>query len=118
MPHTRDLLARYTERVLEVTFPSNRQAPMIEDQVAEDLLDRTERAILSLQPDPQEPDFNDQALTQVRSIVRRGERERCFPAHHRGPDPVAGVDAQPIHSVGRSRNHADMRARSGPARPP
>jgi hypothetical protein len=44
---------------------------MIEDRVAEDLLDQTERAILSLQPDPQELDFKDQALTQVRSIVRR-----------------------------------------------
>jgi len=69
--YARDLLARYTERVLNVTFPSNGQAPMIEDQVAEDLLDQTERAILSLQPDPQELDFKDQALTQVRSIVRR-----------------------------------------------
>jgi hypothetical protein len=69
--HARDLLGRYTERVLEATFPSNGQAPMIEDQAAGDLLDQTERAILSLQPDPQELDFKDQALTQVRSIVRR-----------------------------------------------
>ena len=69
--HARDLLARYTERVLEGTFPSSGQAPTIDDQVAEDLLNQTERAILSLQPDPQEPDFKEQALTQVRSIVRR-----------------------------------------------
>jgi hypothetical protein len=69
--HARDLLARYTQRVLEGTFPSSGQAPMVDDQVAEDLLNQTERAILSLQPDPQEPDFKEQALAQVRSIVRR-----------------------------------------------
>ena len=69
--HARDLLARYTERVLEGTFPSNGQAPMVDDQVAEDLLNQTEWAILSLQPDPQEPDFKEQALTQVRRIVRQ-----------------------------------------------
>ena len=69
--HTRDLLAQYTERVLEETWPSSGQAPMVDDQVAEDLLNQTEQAILSLQPDPQEPDFKEQALTQVRSIVRR-----------------------------------------------
>ena len=44
---------------------------MVDDQVAEDLLNQTEQAIVSLQPDPQEPDFKEQALTQVRSIVRR-----------------------------------------------
>jgi hypothetical protein len=69
--HARDLLARYTERVLEGTFPSNGQAPTIDDQVAEDLLNQTEQAILRLQPDPQQPDFKQQALTQVRSIVLR-----------------------------------------------
>jgi hypothetical protein len=67
----RDLLARYTERVLEGTFPSSGQAPIVDDQVAENLLNQTEQAILSLQPDPQEPDFKEQALTQVRDIVRR-----------------------------------------------
>ena len=65
------MLAKYTERVLEGTWPSSGQAPMVDDQVAEDLLNQTEQAILSLQPDPQEPDFKEQALTQVRSIVRR-----------------------------------------------
>jgi len=69
--HARDLLARYTERVLEGTWPASGQAPMIDDRVAEDLLNQTERAILSLQPDPQGPDFKEQALTQVRDIVRR-----------------------------------------------
>jgi hypothetical protein len=69
--HARDLLARYTERVLEGTFPSNGQAPTIDDQVAEDLLNQTEQAILRLQPDPQQPDFKQQALTQVRGIVLR-----------------------------------------------
>ena len=69
--HARDLLAHYTERVLEGTFPSNGHAPTIDDQVAEDLLNQTEQAILSLQPDPQEPNFKEQALTGVRSIVRR-----------------------------------------------
>jgi len=69
--HARDLLAQYTERVLEGTWPSSGQAPMVDDQVAEDLLNQTEQAILRLQPDPQEPDFKEQALTQVRSIVRR-----------------------------------------------
>ena len=69
--HARGLLARYTERVLEGTWPSGGQAPTVDDQVAEDLLNQTEQAILSLQPDPQEPDFKEQALTQVRSIVRR-----------------------------------------------
>ena len=34
-------------------------------------MNQTEQAILSLHPDPQEPDFKEQALTQVRSIVRR-----------------------------------------------
>ena len=67
----RDLLARYTERVLEGTFPSNGHAPTIDDQVAEDLLNQTEQAILRLQPDPQQPDFKQQALTQVRGIVLR-----------------------------------------------
>jgi hypothetical protein len=67
----RDFLARYTERVLERTFPTSGQAPMVDDQVAADLLNQTEQAILSLQPDPKEPDFKEQALTQVRSIVRR-----------------------------------------------
>jgi hypothetical protein len=67
----RDLLARYTERVLEGTWPSGGHAPTADDQVAEDLLNRTEQTILSLQPDPQEPDFKEQALGQVRSIVRR-----------------------------------------------
>ena len=69
--HARDLLARYTERVLKGTFPSGGQAPMVDDQEAEDLLNQTEQAILSLQPDPQEPNFKEQALTEVRSIVRR-----------------------------------------------
>jgi len=69
--HARDLLARYAERVLEGTWPARGQAPMIDDQVAEDLLNQTERAILRLQPDPLEPDFKEQALTQVRDIVRR-----------------------------------------------
>jgi hypothetical protein len=69
--HARDLLARYTERVLEGTWPSGGQAPIVDDQVAEHLLDQTEHAILSLQPAPQEPDFKEQALSQVRSIVRR-----------------------------------------------
>ena len=69
--HARDLLARYTERVLAGTFPSSGQAPMVDDPVAEDLLNRTEQAILSLQPDPQQPDFKEPALTEVRSIVRR-----------------------------------------------
>jgi hypothetical protein len=50
----RDSLARYTKRVLEGTFPSSRQAPIVDDQVAEDLLNQTEQAILSLQPHPQE----------------------------------------------------------------
>ena len=45
--------------------------PMVDDQVAEDLLNQTEQAIVSLQPDPQEPDFKEHSLTQVRSIVRR-----------------------------------------------
>ena len=67
----RDLLAQYTERVLEGTWPSSGQTPIVDDRVAEDLLNQTEQAILSLQPDPQEPDFKEQALTQVRSIVRR-----------------------------------------------
>jgi hypothetical protein len=57
--------------VLEGTFPSNRQAPIVDDQLAEDLLNQTDQAILSLQPHPQEPDFKEQALMQVRSIVRR-----------------------------------------------
>ena len=69
--HARDLLARYTVRVMEGTFPSSGHAPIVDDQVAEDLLNQTEQAILSLQPHPQEPDFKEQALTQVRSIVRR-----------------------------------------------
>jgi hypothetical protein len=69
--HARDLLARYTERVLEGTWPSSGQAPTVDDQGAEDLLNQTEQAILSLQPDPHEPDFKEQALTQMRSIVRR-----------------------------------------------
>lgn len=69
--HARDLLTRYTERVLEGTWPSNGQTPMVDDQAAEDLLNQTERAILSLQPDPQEPDFKEQALTQVRAVVRQ-----------------------------------------------
>jgi hypothetical protein len=67
--HARDLLARYTERVLEGTFPSSGQALMVEDQVAEGLLNQTEQAILSLQPDPH--DFEKQALSQLRDIVRR-----------------------------------------------
>jgi hypothetical protein len=67
--HARDLLARYTQRVLEGTFPSSGQAPMVDDQVAEDLLNQTEQAILSLQPDPH--DFEKQALAQLRDIVRR-----------------------------------------------
>ena len=69
--HARDLLARYTERVLEGTFPSSGQAPMVDDQVEEDLLNQTEQAILSLQPDPRQPNFKEQALAQVRSIVRQ-----------------------------------------------
>ena len=69
--HARDLLARYTDRVVEGTFPSSGQAPIVDDRVAEDLLDQTEQAILSLQPDPRQPDFKEQALTQVRNIVRR-----------------------------------------------
>jgi hypothetical protein len=69
--HARDLLARYTKRVLEGTWPNDGQTPIVDDPVAEDLLDQTEKAILSLQPDPREPDFKEQALTQVRSIVRR-----------------------------------------------
>ena len=69
--HARGLLARYTERVLEGTWPSGGQAPAIDDRAAEDLLNQTEQAILSLQPAPQEPDFKEQALTQVRRVVRR-----------------------------------------------
>src|SRR5215471_9578176 len=69
--HARDLLARYTERVLEGTWPSGGQAPTVDDQVAEDLLNQTEQAILSLQADPQQPGFKEQALVQVRSIVHR-----------------------------------------------
>jgi hypothetical protein len=63
--------ARYTERVLVGTFPSNGQAPLVDDRGAEDLLNQTEWAILRLQPDPQEPDFKEQVLTQVRRIVRQ-----------------------------------------------
>jgi hypothetical protein len=66
--HARDLLARNTERVLEGTWPANGQAPVVDDQVAEDLLNQTERAILSLQPDPQEPDF----ITAARDARWRG----------------------------------------------
>ena len=57
--------------MLEGTWPSGGQAPAIDDRAAEDLLNQTEQAILSLQPAPQEPDFKEQALTQVRSVVRR-----------------------------------------------
>jgi hypothetical protein len=67
----RGLLARYTERVLEATWPSGGQASLVDDRVAEDLLNQTEQAILRLRPDPQRPDFTQQALTQVRDIVRR-----------------------------------------------
>jgi hypothetical protein len=69
--HARDLLARYTERVLKGTFPSSSQAPIVDDQVAEDLLNQTEQAILNLQPDPRQPDFKKETLAQMRSIVRR-----------------------------------------------
>lgn len=69
--HARDLLARYTERVLEGTWPSGGEAPAVDDRVAEGLLNQTEQAILSLQPDAQEPDLKEQALAQVRTIVRR-----------------------------------------------
>jgi hypothetical protein len=55
--HARDLLARYTERVLEGTWPSGGQAATVDDQVADDLLNQTEQAILSRQPDPQESDL-------------------------------------------------------------
>jgi hypothetical protein len=43
--HARDLLTRYTERVLEGTWPADGQVPMVDDQVAEDLLNQTEHAI-------------------------------------------------------------------------
>jgi len=69
--HARELLVRYAGRVLEGTWPSGGQAPTVDDRVAEDLLNQTEQAILSLQPHPQDRDFKEQALTQVRSIVRR-----------------------------------------------
>jgi hypothetical protein len=57
--------------VLEGTFPSSGQAPIVDDRVAEDLLNQAEQAILSLQPDPRQPDFKEQTLIQVRNIVRR-----------------------------------------------
>jgi hypothetical protein len=69
--HARDLLARYTGRALEATWPANGQAPVVDDQVAEDLLNQTEQAILNLHPDPQEPDFKEQTLTQMRNVVRQ-----------------------------------------------
>ena len=79
--HARDLLARYTERALARTWPSGGQAPTVDDQVAEDLLNQTEQAILSLQPDPREPEFKEQALTQVRSPQAREQfmRETGYP---------------------------------------
>jgi hypothetical protein len=48
--HARDLLVRYTGHVLEGTWPSGGRAPTVDDQVAENLLNQTEQAILSLQP--------------------------------------------------------------------
>src|SRR5215469_8140994 len=41
--HARDLLARYTKRVLEGTWPTNGQVPIVDDQVAEGLLNQTEQ---------------------------------------------------------------------------
>ena len=65
------MLVRYTQRVLNGTWPPGGHGPIVDDRVAEDLLNQTEQAILSLQADPQKPDFKEQALTQARSIVRR-----------------------------------------------
>src|SRR5215471_5651630 len=42
--HARDLLVRYTKRVLEGTWPTGGQTPIVDDQVAEDLLNQTEKA--------------------------------------------------------------------------
>jgi hypothetical protein len=67
--HARDSLADYTQHVLEVTFPSNGQIPIIADPAAEERLNETEQAILSLQPDPN--DYKGQALTQLRDILQR-----------------------------------------------
>ena len=74
--HARDLLARYTERVLEGTFPSNGQAPIVDDRMAEDLLNQTEKAILSLQPDPQAPDFNSRTRLSRRCAASCGYDRR------------------------------------------
>ena len=110
--HARDLLARYTERVLAGTWPSGGQAPTVDDQVAEDLLNQTEQAILSLQPDPREPEFKEQALTQVRSPQAREQFMRETGYSH-GRELVASRSSELLtpRIVGSSSNKTALAKR-------
>lgn len=67
----RALLAQYTQRALQETWPDKSGTAVVEDQVAGALLDRTEAAILALPPDLRQPGLAGQAATAIRSVVRQ-----------------------------------------------
>jgi hypothetical protein len=69
--NARALLTRYTQRALEETWPGEGATPLVEDQTAGALLDRTEAAILALPTDPRQPRLADEAATEIRNVVRQ-----------------------------------------------
>jgi hypothetical protein len=69
--NARALLTRYTQRALEETGPGEGAIPLVEDQTAGALLERTEAAILALPTDPRQPRLADEAATEIRNVVRQ-----------------------------------------------
>ena len=69
--NARTLLTRYTQRVLQQTWPDQNATAIVEDRPAGALLDQTEAAILALPSDPRRPNFADLAVTEIRDVVRQ-----------------------------------------------
>ena len=67
----RALLARYTRRALQETWPGASGTAIVQDQTAGALLDRTQAAVLALPSDSRHRRFADQAATEMRNVVQQ-----------------------------------------------
>jgi Protein of unknown function (DUF4239) len=67
----RTLLARYTQRALQETWPGVAGTAVVDDHVAGALLDQTEAAILALPRDLRKPGLANRAAAEIRDVVRQ-----------------------------------------------
>jgi hypothetical protein len=67
----RVLLRQYTERALHETWPKEKDAEIVEDQVAGALLDQAEVAVISLPTDPLRPTLAARAADSIHDVVRQ-----------------------------------------------